>query len=130
MHFYLDFQTSAKKVNRAKTTHTHKNNNKLAQHNVDISNWNWYSATCMHTQKRVKCNLNSLPDMLAHPRQCIPLVSFSHFETFSLPHTRSDAIAVDSIYFFCLSLFLFLVEMRFVVFSDRKQHFCVLESNC
>lgn len=26
--------------------HGEKNNNKLAQHNVDISNWNWYSASC------------------------------------------------------------------------------------
>lgn len=113
--FLSRFSDQHKKRETSKND-THKNNNKLAQHNVDISNWNWYSATCMHTQKGVKCNLNSIPDMLAHPPTSVHPFSFLFSFWNIFPSHTSDAIAVDSIYFFLFEFILFLVEMRFVVF--------------
>lgn len=70
-----------------------KNNNKLAQHNVDISNWNWYSATWMcNTQKKIEWNA-----ILTQPTSFLlfPFLILQHF----LPHSL---LLIQFIYFiFC-----------------------------
>lgn len=74
---------------KKKCSNNDKNNNKLAQHNVDISNWNWYSTTWMCST--VKCNLNS-----SHPP-----TSFLLFPFLILQHFLSHSLLlIQFIYFF------------------------------